>query len=121
MSDGQKQYVTASGFVQFDPVEREANGKTVFDIVIRTEGGDGKNIRVTIWPEFQLEAPIERGDWVGVDGTFSSSTYQGQDGSPKTSLQISPYKLVTLKSVKRTEREVVAGSSTATKAEKIPF
>lgn len=121
MSDTKKQYVTAVGFVQFPPQEREANGKTVRDIVIKTPGGDGKNIRVTVWPEIQGADVIEKGDFVAVDGGFSSSTYQAQDGTQKTSLQISAYSLAVLgKSLGRTDREVESKSS-AVSGEKVPF
>lgn len=121
MSDTKKQYVTAEGFVQFDPQEREANGKSVRDIVIKTPGGDGKNIRITVWPEIQGADVIEKGDYIAVDGGFSSSTYQAQDGSQKTSLQISAYNLAILgKALPRTDKEVVQGSSSAS-TEKVPF
>lgn len=90
-------YVTAGGFVQFDPQEREANGKPVTDIVIKTQGGDGKFLRITIWPELPVEKAlgrkIEKGDLVHVDGKFSSSTYQDKEGKSKTSLQISAFLL----------------------------
>lgn len=120
MSDNKKPYVTAIGFVQFDPQEREANGKTVRDIVIKTSGGDGKNIRITVWPEIQGADVIEKGDVVAVDGGFSSSTYQAQDGSQKTSLQISAYSIAVLgKSLPRADREVESKATGS--AEKVPF
>lgn len=121
-----KLYVTAVGFIQFDPQEREVNGKAVTDVVIKTPGGDGKNIRITIWPEFVLPEKLEKGDFIAVDGTFDSSTYQGKDGDTKTSLQISPYKLAILgKPVARTERDVVSSGSssagTSSQTTKVPF
>lgn len=122
MSDTKKQYVTAVGFVQFDPQDREANGKAVRDIVIKTPGGDGKNIRITVWPEIQGAEAIEKGDFVAVDGGFTSSTYQAQDGSQKTSLQISAYSLAILaKSLPRADKEVVAGAKPATTNASVPF
>lgn len=128
MSDTKKQYVTAVGFVQFDPQEREANGKQVVDLLIKTPGGDGKNIRVTVWPEIlvteSLGRAIEKGDFIAVDGGFSSSTYQGQDGSTKNSLQISAFQLnVNGTRIARADREVVAGSAPAATGSdsKVPF
>lgn len=119
MADDKKQYVTALGFVQFDPNQREANGKQVTDIVIKTPGGDSSMIRITIWPEFKLDEPVQRGDFVAVDGTFSTSSYQGADGSPKTSNQISPYSLnINGKRIERAEREVVTSSKPNTD---VPF
>lgn len=120
MSDTKKQYVTAVGFVQFDPQDREANGKSVRDIVIKTPGGDGKNIRITVWPEIAGADVIEKGDFIAVDGGFTSSTYQAQDGSQKTSLQISAFNLAVLgKALARADREVVQGA--ATKTDSVPF
>lgn len=109
-------YVTAVGFVQFEPVEREANGKTVTEFVIKTPGGDGKNIRVTVWPETHL-GPVAVGDFIAVDGKFSSSLYQAQDGSEKTSLQISAGYISKLgESAAKDDREVVGGET-----KKAPF
>jgi hypothetical protein len=111
------QYVTALGFVQFDPQEREANGKTVTEFVIKTPGGDGKNIRVTIWPETDL-GEVAVGDFIAVDGKFTSSSYQSQDGSPKTSLQISATYVAKLgTSAPREDREVVVAKG----GKKAPF
>jgi len=105
------QYVTALGFVQFEPVERDANGKQITEFVIKTPGGDGKNIRVTVWPETTL-GPVVIGDFIAVDGKFTSSTYQAQDGSTKTSLQISASYIAKLgESAPREDREVVKGAA----------
>ena len=107
-----KTYVTYIGFIQFKPTEREANGKNVTDIVIKTAGGDGQNLRITVWPEFKLTKPLELGDLVAVDGEFTSSTYQNAEGESKTSFQLSPYKLnVNGEKIERVEREVVSGGS----------
>lgn len=110
-------YVSVAGFVQFDPNEKEANGKTVTEFFVKTLGGDGKNVRVTLWPEIEAEAPA-KGDFVAVDGKFSTSTYQGQDGTKKTSYQISAIYFVNLgKAAPRKDREVVAsGGSSKVKA-----
>ena len=106
MSDSQ--YVTAVGFVQFEPQEREANGKSIIEFVIKSPGGDGKNIRVTVWPETKFAAPVV-GDFIAVDGKFSSNTYQAADGSTKTGLQISANYIAKLgESAERTERTVAA-------------
>lgn len=113
-------YVTAVGFVQFEPVEREANGKTVREFVIKTPGGDAKNIRVTVWPETELE-PVAKGDFIAVDGKFTSSQYQAQDGTTKTSLQISAS--VIAKLGEAALRDAPEGSDTPVvkKSTKAPF
>lgn len=104
MSD--KAYAGASGHVQFDPREREVNGKKVVDVVIRAHGSQ-KLIDVTIWPEFQLTQPVKKGDFISADGGFTTRTYQASDGSTREGLQISPMSLVHLPAVPRAEREVV--------------
>lgn len=121
MADSAKKpYVTAVGFVQFDPQQREANGKTVTDLVIKLPGGEQTMVRITVWPEIQVDH-IEKGDFIAVDGQFSSNTYQASDGSTKTSLQISAFNLAVLgKAVARAEREVVGGSSSVSTTD-VPF
>jgi hypothetical protein len=114
------QYVSVAGFVQFDPNEREANGKKVTEFFIKTLGGDGKNVRVTLWPEIQAEAP-KKGDFVAVDGKYSTSTYQAQDGSSRTSYQVSAVYFSKLgEAATREDREVVA-NVTPGKDKKVPF
>lgn len=115
-----KNYVTATGFVQFDPIERDANGKNVTDVTIKLPGGEKTYIKVTIWPEMNIPK-IEKGDFVAVDGPFSSSTYQDKDGNQRTSLQISAYSLnINGVRIDRSDREVVQAQATAN-AKPIPF
>lgn len=117
MADNKK-YVTGIGFVQFDPQDREANGKDITDVVIKTQGGDGKFLRITIWPELLVEKSlgrkIEKGDLVAVDGAFSSSTYQDKEGKQRTSLQISAFILnVNGTPIARADREVEQEASSS--------
>lgn len=112
------QYVTAAGFVQYDPAVREANGKEVTDLTIKLPGGEGTQIRVTVWPELEYEGTIEKGDWVAVDGKFSVNSYEAKDGTKRSSNQISANYLALVKGAKRSEREVVSGPKGDTK---IPF
>lgn len=73
MADSAK-YVTVAGIVQFDPQEREVQGKDVRDITIRGVGEmtkDGqRKYRITLWPDL-AHAPVKRGDAVFVDGKGS--------------------------------------------------
>lgn len=105
----EKVYTTVKGAVQFNPKTREANGKTVTDIAIRDRGSDGqvKLINITIWPEFQLAAPIQRGDFICADGSIETRTFQGQDGGTKESIQLNPTSLVHVPQVPRADRVVV--------------
>lgn len=105
------QYASAEGFVQFEPVEREANSQTVMDYTIKTPGTDGVLIRVTVWPELQ-GADIQKGDWIAVDGKLNIGSFTGRDGETRQSIQISATALAVVKAVPRAERQVVnKGSS----------
>jgi len=107
-----KEYAGAAGIVQFDPKQRDANGKQVTDICIRTVGSQ-KLVNITIWPEYQLTQPIKRGDFVAVDGAYEVRSFQGQDGGTRESLQISPTSLVHLPAVPKAERQVVQAAPVA--------
>jgi single-stranded DNA-binding protein len=96
---------------------------SVTDITIRAAGSQ-KNVQVTIWPEFQLAAPIKKGDFVAVDGSFESRTYQAQDGSSREAHSISPVSLAVTPSVPRAERTVVQSGTTgagAGQSSRAPF
>jgi len=85
-------YVSVSGFVQFEVQEREALGQKVREFSVKPSGEPKKLIRVTLWPEFD-HAPVERGDFVAAEGKFTRDTYTGNDGTKRTSLQISAKRL----------------------------
>lgn len=98
-------YVSAAGFVQFDPREREANNQKVIDYTIKTLGTEGILLRVTVWPELQGE-DIEKGDFIAVDGKLTVGSYESENG-PRQSVQISATALAVLKGVEKAERAVV--------------
>jgi len=103
-------YASAFGFVQFDPVEREANGQNVIDYTIKTPGAEGALVRITVWPELQGDK-IEKGDFLAVDGKLTLSSYQ-KDGETRQSIQISAKSLATLTGRKQADREVVNSQNT---------
>lgn len=70
------QYRTVTGFVQFEPNEREANGQQVRQILVQQAGGEGANIRVTLWPEFE-GVSVEKGDFVAASGKLTKNTVKG--------------------------------------------
>lgn len=100
------QYVTAEGFIQFDPQERDANGQTVVDATIKTPGTEGILVRVTIWPELQ-SVELKRGDWIAVDGKLQIGSFTDKAGAARQSVQISATALAVVPGVPRAEREVV--------------
>lgn len=103
-------YVGATGFVQFDPKEREANGQTVIDYTIKTPGPEGSLIRITVWPELQ-GTEIKKGDFIAADGKLNISSFTGDDGASRQSVQISATALAVLPGVAKADREVVNSGS----------
>lgn len=107
-------YVSAVGFVQFDPRERDANGQKVVDYTIRTPGTEGVLVRVTVWPELQA-AEVEKGDFIAVDGKLTIGSYKGQDGENRQSVQITASQLAVVSGVERQDtRPVVNQGATDT-------
>lgn len=98
-------YASVEGFIQFDPQVRDANGQKVTDVTVKTQGAEGKLVRVTIWPELAVDG-LEKGDWLAADGKLTISSYEGKNG-PAQSIQISASALAVVKGVKRQERGVV--------------
>jgi hypothetical protein len=121
LSDG-KVYETVRGIVQFEPKTRDVNGKEVVDIAIRDRGSDGQSklINITIWPEFLLSQPVQRGDFIAADGSVEARTYQDKEGASQTSIQLSAFSLVHVPQVKKAERQVVQQSG-ATSTQASPF
>lgn len=101
-------YVSASGFIQFDPNKREANGQDIVDFTLKTPGTDGILIRVTVWPELQTDAVLGavKGDFLAADGKLTIGEYQ-KDGQTHQSVQISASQVAILKGEVRAPREVV--------------
>lgn len=82
------EYVTIAGLIQFDPKQRTTkDGKDVRDIAVRAIGNN-KLVNVTVWPE-KANIPLVKGDFVVVDGKFSTSTWQNKNGEQQTSYNIS--------------------------------
>lgn len=105
-------YVTAEGFIQFDPITREANGKQVTDVTVKTPGGDGVLVRISIWEELEVPFELEKGDWIAADGKFSINSWEDKEtGEKRSQPQISAYSLAALKGVTKAEREVVSKSA----------
>jgi single-stranded DNA-binding protein len=124
-----KTYAVAIGVVQQfgdNPVvrEREANGKKVYDVAIKTFTAQ-KILNITIWPEFEIDvSKIKRGDLVWADGEFTSRVYQTQSGEQREGLQISASSLGHLAAVPRAAREVVQQAAVAQSAgsgSSVPF
>ena len=81
------EYTTIGGIVQFEPRTRQAGDKQVRDVVIR-DMSTKKNFSVTLWPE-KANVPINKGDFLVVDGKYSSSVGQNKSGEQVTYHNIS--------------------------------
>lgn len=95
-----KEYGSVAGFVQFDVEERELDsGATVRDATVRSIA-TGDLVRVTLWEDF-AEVDVEKGDWLACDGQFTTREHKG-----KEYVNMSPFQVVSLKSVHSTPPEV---------------
>lgn len=111
-------FVTVAGIVQFDPQEREVQGKEVRDITIRGIG-TGKKYRITLWPDLAA-AEVARGDFVAVDGKGSTNTVQTDNG-PVTYYNVSATHIVVNGTVYSREREEVVNEAPSAQTDDIPF
>lgn len=70
-------YNTVAGFVQFDPTERKTKtGTDVRDVVVQAIGSGGKNVKITIWPEFSHVA-LEKGTFLVANGKYTEDVVDG--------------------------------------------
>ena len=76
------EYITVAGIVQFDPRNRQAAGKDVRDVAIRSIANN-KMINITVWPEMQ-SISISKGDFIVADGKYSQSMGQNKNGEQQT-------------------------------------
>lgn len=76
------EYITVAGLVQFDPRTRNAGGKEVRDVVIRSLNSS-KNFSITVWPENDGIA-INKGDFLVADGKYTQSVGQNKEGVETT-------------------------------------
>lgn len=107
-------YAVAAGFIQFDPKEKEINGKQVRELAIRAVGTQ-KRVYVTVWPQ-HAGVSLEKGMFVVAEGKFQKRT--GNEGQVYNNLSASS--LVVLQQVEAAERETV-NTETAPADDDIPF
>jgi len=82
----ESQYRTIFGVVQFDPQERQANGKDVLSVTIRAAGvkDQSRLVSCTLWPSHKaLFGSIAKGDAVVVEGKYAVNNGTDGDGNPK--------------------------------------
>ena len=85
-------YPVVAGLVQFDPRERDINGKDVRDIKVRAFGSQEETL-ITVWPE-HAHVPLARGDFVVVQGKRREWTGSDQSGNARTFVGIDAKTLV---------------------------
>ena len=95
MSDAK--YVTLLGQVAFDPEDRKAGDKDIKQISIQPSG-TADNIplvQCTLWEETK-DTPLKRGDFVVVNGKYTTKAGQTQDGNPRTYHNLSVNSIIVL-------------------------
>lgn len=120
------EYLTVAGLVQFDPRNRDAGGKQVRDVVIKAIG-TGKQISITIWPDF-AHVPVNKGDFIVADGSYSSKSGQDKEGKEVTYHNLSANILFVAPSAQKAGAPAPSapaapkpGSAEAISDENIPF
>lgn len=83
----QGDFVRVKGFVEYEPVDRQAGEKTVKSVCIRSEGNEHL-IYLTLWPDL-YHADIQVGDYVIARGKYSERSSQKQDGKQTTYRNVS--------------------------------
>jgi single stranded DNA-binding protein len=94
--------------VSFDPELRYTQaGKAVLNVSVGvTDGRGGMDwVRVTLWEELaeQMSEQLGRGDQVYVEGKLTLGQWTGQDGQPRSGLNVSAWKLELLGAIGRPE------------------
>lgn len=117
MSDDKKQYRTVVGFIQFDVESRTVADKPVRSFTVRSAGGTGGLVSLTVWPSHS-DVPLEKGDLVVAEGTFSQTT-KDTDNGPRTYNNLSVINLVRFPGNRGTKPDTVntGGSSDAAPAD----
>ena|SRR5688500_11607435 len=101
------EYATVIGFIQFDIDTDDVNGQEVRRVTVRSPGSEGKLIRITVWPEHE-DVELEKGDFIAVDGEFTTRTGQNKDGDKVTYFNVSAKRIAVLGTGEAgAEREVV--------------
>lgn len=121
----ESKYLVATGYVQKfkdKPAvnKREANGKTLHDVTIKTVGKQ-QLVRITIWPEHDLTAAPEGAilddSFISVEGKLEVSENNG-----RTYYNISASKLhVDGKRIPKQERNTVANAAADASDDDAPF
>lgn len=90
LAEQKKEYRAVHGFVQFEPREGEAGGKTVRNITVRQAGFGPYAVRVsaTLWPS-HAHVPVEEGDLVTLEGSYTQNKSKDKDDNPITYHNIS--------------------------------
>lgn len=98
-------YKVVAGRVQFDPKPGQAGGKQIRKIALKVVGGDSTLVNVTLWPEY-ADLEINRGDFVMIDGKFSTRVGLNQQGEETTFYDLTISDIAVIPAAPKKEREV---------------
>lgn len=108
----ESKYMGVTGFIQFDPKEREVGERKVRDIVVRpSNSATGNNVYITLWPDFK-DVAVKKGDLVSIEGKYSKVTKDTEDG-PRTYHNLSAQRIVVQESVEAPKPDTVNSSSSS--------
>ena len=94
MSQGDSKFACVAGFVLFEPDAVDVGEQSVRRAKVRALGSQ-KLVRVTLWPE-HAQVPLDRGDFIAVEGKWTATEAKGSDGVERTYYDISAANLVRL-------------------------
>lgn len=114
-------YMDFVGTIQFDPETKDANGKKLRNVTIKSPSTQAM-VRLTIWENFG-HVKLSVGDFVAGTGKYSKNEATKQDGTPVTYHNISVSRLCVLACEMPTRDEQVVNSGGAAKSvdEDCPF
>lgn len=109
----ENQYLSVGGVVAFEPEDREVGGKQIRSVVLTPFGaGAVRRIYCTVWDQ-HAGIPISQGDFLLVNGKYTTREGQATDGDPVTYHNLSVSSLVVLAPQEASAEPVKKGRTAA--------
>lgn len=93
------EYRTIFGTIQFDPNDRDVNGKAVKSFTVRSAGVKDQSqlVSCTLWPSHKADFDkVVKGAAVVIDGKYSVNNGKDGEGNPKVYHNLSVAKILFL-------------------------